>query len=68
MHVRAKPPIFVPEQFRAEIESLSKAAPMDLVWDLCFPSVVTEGGMTNDAEVMDYLRERIEIIQTQRAA
>ena len=29
-----QPPIFVPDQFRAEIEKLSKAALMDIAWNL----------------------------------
>lgn len=33
MHLKTHPPIFVPTQFRAEIEQLSKAALMDIVWD-----------------------------------
>jgi len=33
MHLKARPPIFVPHQFQAEIEKLSKAALMDIVWD-----------------------------------
>lgn len=35
MHLKNKPPIFIPAAYCAEIEKLSKAALMDLVWDLC---------------------------------
>jgi hypothetical protein len=33
MHLRNKPPVFVPREHRAEFEALSKAALMDMVWD-----------------------------------
>lgn len=67
MHLKAKPPIFVPVEYRAEIESLSKAALMDLVWDFattCVPS--DEDEQANNAEIMSVLRERIDVIQTHR--
>jgi len=35
MHLAAKPPVFVPAEYRNEIEKLSKAALMDMVWDYC---------------------------------
>lgn len=34
MHLNAQRPVFVPEQYCAEIEKMSKAALMDMVWDL----------------------------------
>jgi hypothetical protein len=34
MNLQNQPPLFVPVQCRHEIENLSKAALMDLVWDL----------------------------------
>lgn len=33
MHMKAQRPIFVPREHQAEIERLSKAALMDMVWD-----------------------------------
>ena len=33
MNLKNQPPIFVPDQFRAEIEGLSKAALMDIAWN-----------------------------------
>lgn len=33
MHMNAKPPMFVPKEYRTKIEKLSKAALMDIVWD-----------------------------------
>jgi hypothetical protein len=34
MNLKNQPPIFVHEAYRAEIEKLSNAALMDIVWDL----------------------------------
>ena len=34
MNLKNQPPVFVPNQFRKEIEALSKATLMDMVWDL----------------------------------
>lgn len=34
MHLKNQPPVFVPDHYQAEIETLSKAALMDMVWDL----------------------------------
>lgn len=62
MHLRNKPPIFVPREYRAEIEKLSKAALMDLAWDFVAASDVGEG----DEAIMARLRERIEIVLTHR--
>lgn len=33
MHLNAQRPVFVPYEFQKEIEQLSKAALMDMVWD-----------------------------------
>lgn len=33
MNLKNQPPAFVPDEVRAEIEKLSKAALMDMVWD-----------------------------------
>jgi hypothetical protein len=68
MHLRAKPPIFVPEQFRTEIESLSKAPLMDLVWDFAAmrAGAGLEQGVDGDDATMKVLREQIEIVQTHR--
>lgn len=33
MNLKNQPPVFVPDEVRAEIEQLSKAALMDMVWD-----------------------------------
>jgi hypothetical protein len=34
MHPKNKPPIFVPGEYQAEMDRLSKAALMDIVWTL----------------------------------
>ena len=33
-HPHAQPPVLVPQVHRAEMETLSKAAHMDIIWDL----------------------------------
>ena len=39
MHPKNHPPILVPKEFVPELEHLTKAALMDLVWDLATPTV-----------------------------
>ncbi len=56
MHLNAKRPIFVPPEYCDEIEKLSKAALMDLCWDLAMP------GQPNDGATMEELRKRIEVV------
>lgn len=59
MNLKNTPPIFVPGQFRAEIEKLSKAALMDLVWDYA----TTSASDPSDSEsIMSDLRTRRDII------
>lgn len=36
MNLKNQQPVFVPLEFRGEIEKLSKAALMDMVWDFAF--------------------------------
>lgn len=41
MNLKNQPPVLIPQPFRAEIEQLSKAALMDMVWSFagrCGPS------------------------------
>lgn len=64
MHLHAKLPIFVPEAFVCEIEKMSKAALMDLVWDFA----VTSGHHQSDNDTMETLRKRRDIILTHRKA
>lgn len=65
MHLKAKPPIFMPLAYRAEIEKLSKAALMDLAWD--FATTSTDGP-GSPSSIMDTLRKRAEVIQFHRKA
>lgn len=65
MHLNAKRPIFVPDEFFAEIDKMSKAALMDLAWDFA-TTATTEA--QNDAEVMKTFRERAAVILHHRSA
>lgn len=62
MHLHAKSPIFVPERFQSEIEKLSKAALMDLVWDYATRSAAIQ---TEDG-IMDEFRAQAEIVVLHR--
>lgn len=64
MHLKAQPPVFVPYEHRAEIEKLSKAALMDMVWDYAMQSA-GEGEDAVDAIMQDF-RDRREIVLTYR--
>lgn len=61
MNLKNQPPVFVPYEFRAEIEKLSKAALMDMVWDYAFQI----SGERPDA-AMEEFRNRREIVNTHR--
>jgi hypothetical protein len=61
MNLKNQPPLFVPFEFRAEIEKLSKAALMDMVWDYAFQI----SGEAPDA-AMEEFRNRREIIEAHR--
>lgn len=63
MHLNNKPPIFVPFEFQREIETLSKAALMDLAWDLIAPTIPS--GSPDD--IMSELRKRADIVVSFRA-
>lgn len=64
MNLKNQPPVFVPYQFQAEIEQLSKAALMDMIWDLatrCAGSDLVDGIMgevRNTAEIVKAHREQ----------
>ena len=60
MHANARPPIFVPPEFRSELEQLSKAALMDVVWDYCIRAGETPAG------AMESFRQTREIIEHYR--
>ena len=59
MNLKNQRPIFVPDEFCREIEGMTKAALMDLVWDFATTSV---DGEATDANVMNALRSRAEIV------
>jgi hypothetical protein len=63
MHARAKPPVLVPDEYCTEIESLSKAALMDLVWSLAGQTVESSD---DDPEVMRKIREERGIVESYR--
>jgi hypothetical protein len=62
MNLKNQGPIFVPDRFRGEIEKLSKAALMDMVWDLatrCSDSLASN-------TIMGEVRKTAEIITNYR--
>lgn len=59
MHLNAKPPVFIPDEYQAEIEKLSKAALMDMVWD--YATQISETPLS-DTMIMEEFRRRREII------
>ena len=61
MNLKNQPPVFVPYEFQREMETLSKAALMDMVWDYAFQLA---GGQF--ISTMDEIRNRREIIQAHR--
>lgn len=63
MHLRAKPPVFVPDEHQAEIEKMSKAALMDMVWDYAMQIA----GAADPTHIMAEFRARREIILLHRA-
>jgi hypothetical protein len=63
MHIRAKPPVFVPQRFWSEIEKLSKAALMDMVWDYASR---TAGDELNEQAIITEIRETRGIVLQHR--
>lgn len=61
MNLKNQQPVFVPYEFRAEMEKQSKAALMDMVWDFAFQMA---GERPDDA--MAEFRRRREIIEIHR--
>jgi len=64
MNLKNKRPVFVPLEFQAEIEQLSKATLMDMIWDYARQC----SGHPDDRPdaAMDEFRERRAIIQEYR--
>ena len=63
MNLKNQKPVFVPFEFWPEIEKMSKAALMDMVWDYAFQIA----GESPDG-AMDEIRRRREIIMAHRKA
>jgi hypothetical protein len=61
MHLNAQRPVFVPDHFQREMEKLSKAALMDMVWDYAFQITGGQHNLT-----IDEIRNRRDIILTHR--
>lgn len=64
MHLNAKRPVLAPYAYWSEIEKMSKAALMDLVWDL---ATTNTQGEVDDAAIMETLRERAKVVMVYRA-
>ena len=62
MNLKNQPPVFVPPEYWAELERISKAALMDIAWD--YARQMT--GPDDPAAVMTSLMERAELIQMYR--
>lgn len=67
MNLKNQRPVFVPEQYQAEIEKMSKAALMDMVWDYAAQIAGVDGGHPQaiDAAMQEF-RARREIVLTHR--
>lgn len=68
MHIRNKPPVFVPAEYRAEIEQLSKAALMDVIWDMAkqLTPPDDDGHEAHQADVIGIVRSIVDIVKTHR--
>ena len=62
MNLKNQRPVFVPYEFQAEMEKLSKAALMDMVWDYAVQIAAT--GDVDDA--LAEFRNRCEIVMSHR--
>jgi hypothetical protein len=63
VNLNNKPPVFVPQEHWAELERLSKAALMDMVWDYAEQIACADGDPT---AIMAEFRARREIILNYR--
>lgn len=64
MHLKNQPPVFVPSIYCEEIEKLSKAALMDMVWDLA--TRCSGADDIDGPKVMAEVRHTAEIITLHR--
>jgi hypothetical protein len=63
MNLKNQPPVYVPDEHQAEIEKLSKAALMDMVWDYAMQFAgVTDYVFDTDGKAIAEFRSRREII------
>jgi hypothetical protein len=63
MHLKNQPPVYVPDEHQAEIEKLSKAALMDMVWDYAMQVAgVTDFVLDDEGKAIAEFRARREII------
>lgn len=64
MNLKNQPPIFVPREYRGEVEKLSKAALMDIAWDLAQRCAQ----MPDDRprQIMEEFRKAADIVTTYR--
>ena len=60
MHLKAQRPVFVPKEFFAEVDELTKAALMDMVWDYatrCNPENVVGEFRATRAIILNYRKQ-----------
>jgi len=62
MNLKNRPPIFVPAEYRDEIEQLSKAALMDIAWDYA----QQVAGTQHAPAVIEEFRKRRAVIELHR--
>jgi hypothetical protein len=67
MNLKNQPPVYVPDEHRAEIEKLSKAALMDMVWDFSLQFAgITDYCFDTEQKAIAEFRSRREIILSMR--
>jgi hypothetical protein len=62
VNVKYRGPVLVPSEHRGEIAKLSKAALMDMVWDLCGESFK----QPDNADVMIKFRQNWKVVELHR--
>lgn len=67
MNLKNQPPVYVPDEHRAEIEKLSKAALMDMVWDCAMQFAgISDYVFDTDGKAIGEFRARREVIMALR--
>ena len=67
MNRKNQPPVYVPDEHMAEIEKLSKAALMDMVWDYAMQFAgITDYVFDTEGKAIAEFRSRCEIILAMR--